>query len=300
MQQPGQRSGFTLIELITTLAILALLLTITLAAVQQVRSRARRLDCLNRVKEIALLVHTDQEARRFYISSPFSLFEHGPIQRDLGIIAGLYTNSRLICPADTGAHPEYEHSNYLFGAGTTFSECVNYNGFARTIASYSKRKPIRPADITDGLSSTVMISERLAWGRDSYYVPEEEALRDAKRFPWQTQTAYHQCGEEFLAAQECQTSRTTNFPVMAESSPPVSGSKFSHLLPPNSFSCSNPINIPSAHIVSTSVLSATSLHNGGVNGALCDGSARFFANSIDTTLWRSLGTINGGENVVVP
>jgi prepilin-type N-terminal cleavage/methylation domain-containing protein/prepilin-type processing-associated H-X9-DG protein len=40
---------------------------------------------------------------------------------------------------------------------------------------------------------------------------------------------------------------------------------------------------------------ARSYHNGGVNAALADGSVRFFANSMDLSTWRALGTRAGGE-----
>ncbi len=42
---------------------------------------------------------------------------------------------------------------------------------------------------------------------------------------------------------------------------------------------------------------ARSYHNGGVNGAMADGSVRFFANTIDQFTWRALATRSGGEAV---
>ena len=45
------------------------------------------------------------------------------------------------------------------------------------------------------------------------------------------------------------------------------------------------------------ILSARSLHAGGVNVALCDGSVRFVTNSIDWLVWQALGTSQGGEVV---
>jgi prepilin-type N-terminal cleavage/methylation domain-containing protein/prepilin-type processing-associated H-X9-DG protein len=40
---------------------------------------------------------------------------------------------------------------------------------------------------------------------------------------------------------------------------------------------------------------ARSRHPGGVNTAMCDGSVRFFKNSINIFIWRGLSTTNGGE-----
>jgi prepilin-type processing-associated H-X9-DG protein len=42
---------------------------------------------------------------------------------------------------------------------------------------------------------------------------------------------------------------------------------------------------------------ARSRHTGGVNAALCDGSVRFFSNSISPAVWSALGTVTGGETV---
>ena len=40
---------------------------------------------------------------------------------------------------------------------------------------------------------------------------------------------------------------------------------------------------------------ARSMHVGGVQILLCDGSARFISDNIDTATWRALGTRDGGE-----
>ena len=45
------------------------------------------------------------------------------------------------------------------------------------------------------------------------------------------------------------------------------------------------------------VFAARSLHPGGVNAAMADGSVRFFNNKINIPLWRALGTRGGGELV---
>jgi prepilin-type processing-associated H-X9-DG protein len=44
-------------------------------------------------------------------------------------------------------------------------------------------------------------------------------------------------------------------------------------------------------------LAARSLHTGGVNAVMCDGSVRFFPDTIDLDVWQALSTANGSESV---
>jgi prepilin-type processing-associated H-X9-DG protein len=45
------------------------------------------------------------------------------------------------------------------------------------------------------------------------------------------------------------------------------------------------------------MMTARSMHPGGVNVLMGDGSIRFATDSIQTSVWRALGTCNGGEIV---
>ena len=47
-------------------------------------------------------------------------------------------------------------------------------------------------------------------------------------------------------------------------------------------------------------VAARSLHSGGVNVALADGSVRFVSNNVDLAVWRAAGTRAGGESATLP
>ncbi len=78
----SNRTGFTLVELLVVMAIIAVLVSLILPAVQQVRVTARKPDCLSHLWQIGLGVH------QYYEIYNGNFFLHQPFDADVVTFSG--------------------------------------------------------------------------------------------------------------------------------------------------------------------------------------------------------------------
>jgi prepilin-type N-terminal cleavage/methylation domain-containing protein/prepilin-type processing-associated H-X9-DG protein len=132
-------------------------------------------------------------------------------------------------------------------------------------ASRNLPRTVTFADITDGLSNTMLLSEVIMARGDGDYDIRGDMMNDDR---------------------PCTQFMTLNTPNSGtDVSPYCNGTTY-----PQNPPCTN-AGSGFAH------KAARSRHSGGVNVLLGDGSVRFVRNAISLTTWRALGTMDGGEVV---
>jgi prepilin-type processing-associated H-X9-DG protein len=244
------------------------------------REASRRATCASNLRQLILGQHHYADVYGVFPGTDRGLF-HPRVSPFVGLRAGETRPTLMMCPSDPLAgQARYQWYSYYGNNGLTTADPGD--GFL----GYQMRIFIRPRDITDGLSSTSAISERLSH-------PEWEGRSvDWDNFPelWirrlrMTENRYQDPAD---IADECM--HRAGRPVVYWEEVRF----YNHIVPPNGNTCSNGRPAIPAGLFS---VSARSLHSGGVNVAMGDGSVRFVSQSLGRDVWWALGTRSGNEAV---
>jgi prepilin-type processing-associated H-X9-DG protein len=282
--------AFTVVELAVSMAVLAALAAMLLPAVQASREVARRTQCLSQQRQVLLAFQQHAEVHGVFPGTTYEK-EHWQI-RILPFIEVIKPEvSRrgvelthtppvrlLACPSDAYATGMVDLDSISYSPNDGTGPSLSDGLYARDGAA-----PVRPSDVTDGLSSTMCLSERLAFPGDAvaatlgfaHPVFKHRVVRETRT----TKAAL----DDF--ALECEVRSDPPWLMRAILS------SFNTIQTPNRHSCRNGENGELPGPAAT----ASSAHAAGVNVGFGDGSVRFVADSIDRHVWRSLGSRSGND-----
>jgi prepilin-type processing-associated H-X9-DG protein len=288
--------GFTLVELIAVLVVIGLVIALLVPAVQQSREAARATECRSKLHQLSLAIHNYLELHRTFptpvlgnetgyllkilpqldqtaIYQDFVSFNHAAmmdhLQRPLPF---------LQCPSDTGSST-MPFASYFMNEGNQLTVPPNDlgNGF------HGGLRTLKARDVTDGLSNTAMLSEAISGN-----------LVDPRATYWKLSARSYQRGDESALADDCQaTPQSPGAPsdFFTNGWPYQSDTDYYHFLPPNHRSCKLYGGIFNGYEARNSA----SWHPGRAHTAYADGSVRVTSSSIDRSVWRAVGSRNGGE-----
>ncbi len=156
--------------------------------------------------------------------------------------------------------------------------------------NYQKLGPVTVAAVTDGTSNTAAFAESLRGHESGSTLPPFD----------KTCSALFSSNVDNYAMPMCNpASRNSSYRYRGQEYYRGFGPTafYTHTLTPNSqyYDCGTYADSTALNNFSRTHLASRSQHPGGVNVAMADGSVHFAKNSIDISVWRSLGTRSGGE-----
>lgn len=303
--------GFTVVELLVTIAIIAILAALLLPAVQQAREASRRVVCANNMRQIGLAMHqyvsghgvfpAGQGAKsQSFLVTILAHLDGQPlydaINHDVDVSGpenhtGMATRlSVFLCPSDT-REPYGYPTSYAGNSGDGYYPNKSNGLFSTTDIPQERWLPF--GGLTDGASTTAAVSEWLVSGlgdsdpRRAFHLSPVGAPSDNLAFEIR-----------------CRSLAGMVSRVSPRAEPWYDGlwskTLYDHFFGINMPNCSNAIRSPAARAQDTLGTSpAASCHPSGANVLFADGHLVFVRESIALAAWRALGTRDGGEIVTI-
>ena len=316
-------TAFTLVELLVVIAIIGILVGLLLPAVQAAREAARRMQCSNNVKQIALSMHNYESAFKRLpgvaglttqtsfspLSKILPFAEQGNLQQLVNFEIPLTQGSGgsqtinppqqpaaqtvvpfFLCPSDAGITQFnnggiFAPTNYMCNGGTGEVSTAG-------IQQYNLAFP------NDGLFWYGQLTKMAAISDGtSNTLLIAEAIRGNDQSATVTPTGPNRL-RMMISMGGNQPALTDAF---CQSKTTFAGRRGSAWIWGNGMNSTfnthfQPNQIPFDCVVNgMGFLKASSFHTGGVQVALCDGSIQFISNSIDLVTWQALSTRAGGE-----
>ncbi len=315
-----KRRGFTLVELLVVIAIIGILVALLLPAVQAAREAARRMQCSNNLKQIALGAHNYVDTYKALPAGEYSCCWGTWLVGLLPFIEqkNLFDQYQYYGSVQNPAGNNYAQTNGATRYGGTLNRPVTQT----QIAAYSCP--------SDSNTRTPSIYSGISFHN---YVANHGNTTLGRRSPFGTNTngtpnTYQGAPFTFIGAWNSNPqvvkladvidglSNTLLFSETLQGKAGDlrgfawwnGGAHFETFIPPNSSQpdvleaasyCrpANRLNPPciGPTAAQPSNIGARSRHPGGVQVALGDGSVRFVSNTINLDTWRWLSTIHGGE-----
>lgn len=305
-----RQRGFTLVELLVVIAIIGVLVGLLLPAVQSARESARRTQCSNNLRQLALALHNYHDTNKTFpwgatggwghswhaFILPF--MEQQPLYEiipwtDSGSATGTDANSRafqtmartrleiFVCPSQ--GDPEVADVN-----GLTNRAVGNYLGNVGTHRKNAATGLITNDDLAQySIGNGVLIPQNFVDNNN----PPDPPIRMSSIRDGTSSTLM--VGESiFMLDAPCTI--CDRFYLFIPDIDSGSGSDYSEVLGTTVFA---------PNFQGTEAereLTFSSYHPGAVQGALADASVRVFVETIDKTVWQAIGTRNGREVVEVP